>query len=297
MNSNDRIYKQELALKDARFNVDLISRYRLYLVIGKDHFKLWVMDSFDKRCLMLEDYRFYSPLEVDELLTALDRIWDSHSSLKANFWQKVSVLVKAKPFTLVPQSVLEQDHLFNYLKPVVGEEKLTNHSIFMTSLAGIGAVEIFGIENELVNWFQKTYPQREVGFYHQVSPFLEGIYKLNEKQRQAQMHIFVEYNHLVLCVQRGGKLELCNIYPYRTAQDFIYFVLFVMDELGLERENCDLKIYGMISQVSEIFRLLRTYVQKINIVSVKPAWISFSHEYDNLPFHYYFDSFCLPICK
>ncbi|NJO80506.1 MAG: DUF3822 family protein, partial [Cyanobacteria bacterium RM1_2_2] len=54
-----------------------------------------------------------------------------------------------------------------------------------------------------------------------------------------------------------------------------YFVLFVMDEHRLDRENTEVTLYGNISHVAEIFKLLRTYINKVSIIGEKPDWVSF----------------------
>jgi Protein of unknown function (DUF3822) len=293
----DKIYKQEVNLRDPRFDVEQLAQYRLYVCIGDDHLKVLVLNAADNRCMLLEDYRFFTRLSSTELLSALTNIYDSHICLKANYWQQVRIMRKGQAFTLVPKKVFVHTQSTRYLVPLVGEGRLKTQQIYYSDANHLEAVEIFAVDTDMVSFFKTTYPNREFTFFHQAAPFIESIYQLTTKPRQTQVHILVESSYMMVVVQRGGKLELCNMYPYRTAQDFIYFVLFVLDELRLERETCEMRIYGMINPVSEIFKILRLYIAKVQIVNTKPTWLAFSHEFDSLPYHYYFDMFGLPLLQ
>ena len=82
------------------------------------------------------------------------------------------------------------------------------------------------------------------------------------------MHIFVDNNTLIIVVMNDGQLEFCNIFPYHTSNDLIYFVLFVLDEiLGVEKENCPVHLYGNIDSQSEIYQLIRTYISQVSLLN------------------------------
>jgi hypothetical protein len=96
---------------------------------------------------------------------------------------------------------------------------------------------------------------------------------------------------------KSGKLFLCSLSygavenkisrEFRTAEDALYYVLHYYKQYNLSLELDTLYLAGALSEDSAIFRLLYTYISKIDFVK-NPSHLQLNTEED-LPYHLFFD--------
>lgn len=289
METQDTSFKTIISVKSENFDLDAIADYQLLLSIGEDALRIAVTDINTKYLLYAEDYQFPSNLlQSNELIAGLSRIFESHLFLKANFWHGITVSFRKSLFTLVPNEHFEEKAVLKYLK-LTGEIPAETVCI-TTEQQTIDARNLFVADKEIINWLQDiVYPSCKIKFIHQTSALIEGIFQNNSGTYPVQMHVQVEKDHLVIIVNRNRVLELCNIFQYQSAQDFIYYVLFIIDELRLDPRTCKLNLYGQINTNSAIFELIHKYIQEISMSKEAPKKINFGASFDNFPFYKYFD--------
>jgi hypothetical protein len=270
--------------------------YELFISVGEDGFRFIVTNSQDQRCLLIEEYQFFSRLKVQEILACLHKIYDTSLYLKANFWFSINVIVRDSPFTLIPWEYFDENQAEKYLK--FTQQQLSNLQIKVNRQKQPNAMNVFGVDNQFVEWFSQAYPNRNINFLHQTQVFIEGIQRQNQgKKGFDQIHVYIEPTYFIIGVWQENKLTLMNIYHYRTAGDFIYFLLFVMDELRLSREDCPVRLYGKINSISEIYKNANTYLNNVRIYNEKPSWLKFNSDFENISDNYYFDLYSAVLCR
>jgi hypothetical protein len=294
MNIQDKVFKQETNIKDPAFDIEAMNYYRLFICLGEDSLRFNVVNSRDNKCLLLDEFRFFSRLNAHEQIDALSRIYDNDLFLKANFWFGIYLIIRASPFTLVPREFFDEVNPVKYLQHLTTVH--TNQQIFVNEQRSLDAVNIFLNDNPLIQWFKQTYPNRHLQYIHQTQAFIEGIRYNNLAPSTQQLHILIEPNYLIINVLNGNGLEFCNVFQYRVAADFVYFVLLIMDELHLDKQTCSVTLYGKINPISEIFKLMKSYLSQVKIYDQQPEWIKFSSDFDGLPHTYYFDLYGMALC-
>ena len=285
--------KPELTLKSALFEPEKLDEYALYLSFEASGLHYAIVRVKDRRLLYVQDYQFPTTSNTTDLLSSLTQVFEQDWYLKANFWQSVNIICHTEAFTLVPISVYQASRAQEYLSWVSSSTLPTEPAHF--TLHPIKAQLLSNIRQDYVEWFKKMYPTGRLSFFPQIFPFLKHVLAHSEKLKKAYVYAELADNKLFIGVWRNLKLELCNEYDCPTAQDVSYFILLVMDELRLEREECELKLLGKISPVSEVVRLLRTYIRHVSIGHGKPAWLEMGSEFDNQPYHYYADLFAMAL--
>jgi hypothetical protein len=285
--------KPELTLKSALFEAEKLDQYALYLSFEAAGLHYSVVRVQDRRLLYVQDYQFPTASNVGELFSWLNTIYDQDWYLKANFWHSINVLCHTEAFTLLPIELYQANRNASYL-PWISTSNLPTQQ-FNLAFPPLKAELISTIRTDYIDWFKQMYPQGKISFYPQIYAFLKHIVGHAEKLKKAYVYAELIDNKLFVGVWRNLKLELCNEYHCPTAQDVSYFILLVMDELRLEREECEVKLLGKISPVSEVVRLLRTYIRHVTIGYGKPAWLEMGAEFDNQPYHYYADLFAMAL--
>ena len=61
------------------------------------------------------------------------------------------------------------------------------------------------------------------------------------------------------------KLLLYNTFEYQTKEDFIYYLLFTAEQLQLNPEIFQLKLFGKISKENELYQIAYKYIRNVSL--------------------------------
>ncbi|MES2730528.1 MAG: DUF3822 family protein [Bacteroidota bacterium] len=289
-------YKLNQKVKDDKFDVENIHHYNLCLELGMDGLRICIIDTENSRCMWLEDYRFSSIFFTEQLLDQLQHIYDDHHVLRAGFWKSVRVAVRDQVFTLVPGSLFKKENLSQYLNLVKDGTTAESNKAHSFRHPSSDMVSIFSVDSRIAEWFGAAYPSKSIEFIHQTSAFIEGIIQSGDYSNFKSLYVYVENSYLTLVVTKEKKLEFCNTFFYASVQDFVYYVMFIMDELKLNPETSKVILYGTITHDSTIFEQLYKYIRHISF-GVKPKSLRFSYTFDEILDHQYFSTYNIYLCE
>ncbi|MDX5348376.1 MAG: DUF3822 family protein [Hymenobacteraceae bacterium] len=291
---NKVLYRLTQKLTDESFDVVHISDYNLYLSVSNRYLRVGVADIKRNKFLVLEDYELgplYSSLQVVEQLRLIVK---DHPFLQYHDWNQIRFCIKNQEFTLIPDTLYDAAAQADYLRLHCELDEYHDH-VYTYHHAGIGAVNIFAINIYLTDWLAELYQTRPIKLLHQTSALIEGVLHLAGRAEQKQLFLHVEQNYLSILVVRNGQLEFCNIFHFISPEDFIYYIIFVMQELKLNPEQDPLVVWGDLTHDSELFTILRKYVRFVKL-GQKPNDISYSYKFDDLFGHRYFDLYSIHLC-
>lgn len=294
MESHIANYRLNQKIKDDNFDVDQIEQYCLSLMIGDNDFIFCITDPKQNKCLYLEDYIFSSIILPDQLTGQLSHIFNNHHLLEVGFWKTIKLAIKNQKFTLIPNFLFNKENITQYLGlhcPINQQE-----NIFYYKQIQSDAVNIFAAENKIINWFISAYPSKTIEIIHQTSPLIEGFMRIEANKSTKNMFIKVDNSHVIIMVIKNKTLEFCNKYLFTNHEDFIYYVMLVIEELQLNPEKDPVMVWGEIYPDSELFDNLYKYIRNLSLGN-KPSSLSFSYNFDELPDHKYFDLYCMYLCE
>lgn len=296
METANDIFRLAHRLCDETFDNEKLQHYNLYLSLGNKALRLAVADVQRNKFVVLEDYELktaYSPLQFADQVRAVAQ---QHPFLKKNGWNKVRLLVKNQQFTLIPATLFDPLSKAEYLS-LHAEIDEFHDRVFYYRHAGFDAVNIFAVDSYLTNWASEVYQDKPVQFLHQTSALIEGVcHQQPERDGQKKMGLYVEKNYLTIVVVRDGALEFCNQFYYVSAEDFIYYTIFVMQEQKLNPEQDALTVWGDLTHDSELFNILRKYVRHVKL-GKKPVGLAYSYKFDEVFDHRYFDLYSIHLCE
>lgn len=278
-------------INDSSLDINNLSQYGLFLSIEDKNLRAVVIDETQKKCMLLEDYRFSGVGNRTETVNQLNSIYENHLVLKAGYWKEVVLIARTGGHSIVPNELFEPSQMESYLNLYPNQEGNTTIKSFHYNETQTDSV--FHVENEYLDWVQKAYPSKTVSVVHQADAFLAGA--LKEAASETEIYICIENRYMNMVIIQGGKLLLNNRYYYHSPQDFVYYVLFAIDELKLDVETCLVKLYGEISKDSGIFNLLYKYIRQVDF-GRKPTNLSFSYVFDEVLEHRYFDLYNAYLC-
>jgi len=253
--------KQPLALKSANLELNSLKHKSLSVQLSLDGFSFCITDVFSESILALCHYPFKARTP-EELLTHIKTIFNTSELLKTNF-KNVQVCHENNLATLVPKSLFNKDNLAAYLGYVV--KTLKNDYYDYDSIEALDAVNVYIPFVNANNFFIDKFGS--FTFNHFSSLLLKHLLTTVQKSSEAQMFAHIGTSHFEIVVIKNQTLLLYNSFSYQTKEDFIYYLLFVAEQLKLNTETFKLYLLGNITTQDERFTIAYKYVKNVALYS------------------------------
>ena len=195
-------------------------------------------------------------------------------------------------YTLVPAALFEEDQLASYLSfnhPVNDFEDL---ELAFNRLPKHEIVIVYAIPGKVKAIFQDHFLNFKQ--HHFSFPLIESFLTNETAPEQACLHIQAE--RFELMIKKENQLQYFNSFDYTSAEDLLYYLLFVIEQLQIDREEMPMKLYGEFEKHSTLYDLLHRYIRKLEI-GKRPAGINFSKVLDQVPEQYYHLLFNQYLCE
>ncbi len=280
-------YKLVQRVKDPKFSIDELEHYSLTMQVGIRDIQFAVTDTQDNQCMGLEDYKLEGVKTVNGRLRLIKQILDNHEYLTAGFWRDVKLSLKTHKFSLVPSNMFVQEAAADYLA-VNSEIKTSFEDVAYYKQISMDTVNIFAAETKLCKWIESIYKRKKVHVIHQGSALIEGIFKHQDHIQEKGMYCYIDRGIMHIIVTEEGKLLFYNQFAVRKKEDFLKYIMLVFNEMKLDSKKSQLLIWGFINPNSDEMTLLKKYIRNVSFGS-KPSFLKFTHQYDEIQDHKYFD--------
>lgn len=277
-------------LRDDTFDPSALDGYNLYLTAGPAGLRVGVADVRRNRFVVLEDYAAQPGTPLAGQLQALA---EQHDLVGQTGWNRVRLAVQNRHFTLLPAPLFRAGDEARYLQlhhQADAQQEVMRHYRH----PGQEVVSIFATERALAEWFERLYPQQKL--LHQTSALLEGVVHQSERQAPPRLFLSVGPMELTIVVVRDKRPELCNVFSFSTAEDFIYYVILVMQELMLNPDEDPVVVYGDLMHDSELFTILRKYIRHVRFGN-RPYDLAYSYRLNDVFEYRYFELYSLHLCE
>jgi len=194
-----------------------------------------------------------SPIEALQLL---EKTITSVSILQESF-KSVLVIHENELSCLVPKALFSEENIADYLK--FNARILKTDYIAYDNLKVNDSVNVYVPYVNINNAIYSKYG--EFIYKHHSTVLIEEILKLEKNAAKAKMYVNVATHHFDIVVVANGSLKLYNTFDYVTKEDFIYYILFSSEQLGLNPENFELILSGEIDSRSELHAIAYKYVR------------------------------------
>lgn len=295
MNTINTHYRLSHKIEDEAFALSQAPYCNLYLSLSQKAIRLAVVDTVRNKFVVLEDYELitiFTPLQVAEQLRLIAA---ENTLLQEQQWNVIRVSFSNLHFTLVPETLYEPTHKEDYLR-LHTELNPLQDVVLSYRHSGLEALNIFSVDTASYETLRELFPRRPVQFVHQTSALIRSVLHHTDRTAARNMNIFVERNYVTILVVSQSGLEFCNVFQYHSPEDFIYYIIFVMQEQKLNPEQETLTIWGDITHDSSLFNILQKYVRHIKL-GKKPADVEYSYKFHDMFEHRYFELYSLHLCE
>ncbi|TXK47948.1 DUF3822 family protein [Pontibacter qinzhouensis] len=294
MNTNSTYFRLSHKILDEAFALSQAPDSNLYLAISQKSVRLGVVDLKRNKFVVMEDYELITVFSAQQVAEQLLLIAKSSSILQHQGWRSIRVMVSNQNFTLVPETLYEPQHQSDYLR-LHSDLDPEQDQVVAYRHADLEAVNIFSVPAVIQKAVTAIAQNRPVVYLHQTSALIRCLLHQTGRSRERRMYLFVEQQHVTVLVISQNGLEFCNIFQYQSPEDFIYFVIFVMQEQKLNPEAETVTVLGKITHDAALFSMLQKYVRHVKF-GKKPADVAYSYKFDDLFEHRYFELYSIHLC-
>lgn len=286
-------YKVINKVKAAAFDSKSLDKYRLSLLVGITDFQFCVSTS-QNECLNLEEYKFQGLKTVNDRLSVIKELFNSHPLLRSYKWGDIKLCFKSLKFTLVPHGFFIPESAGDYL---ILNNEINNkaENVYYYRHIKSEAVNIFAADKKVIEWINSAYPSKTPQVVHQGSAILEGVIRYDDHSHEPMVFAYVDRGILHLMATDKQNLIFYNQFLVQNSGDFLKYTLSVFKELKLDPKENKFVLWGIFNNNSPHIIALKKYIRNISFGS-KPNYMSFPTEFDEIPDHRYFDLYNVSLC-
>ncbi len=233
---------------------------KLSIQILLDGFSFCIQDFHSKEVLDHKHIAFSQKVSPNRLIEEIGSIYEEHTQLKSSFKQ-VTVVYANNLYTLVPSALFDENNLADYLK--FNTRLLKTDFLTYDSLPALDLVNVYIPYTSVNNFFFDQYGSFD--FLHALTVILDK-HVLSYTGLTPKILINIYSSSFDILVLKEGKLLLANSFDYITKEDFIYYLLFTVEQLNLDPENVLMEMAGHITKESDLYKLAYTYIREVSIL-------------------------------
>ena len=277
---------------DESLNKAHSNSYELSIQMSLDGFSFTIFNTLNSKFLSLESAEL-NYLENPEEFSHTFREYAGDHPWLGEAFAKTAIFMEAPKSTLVPGPLFRDEDKeplarFNF-------EVTDGMDVFHDHLNSVDAYLLYLVPKALRELVDGLFPGHSLKCH--ASLLIEELLILN-KNLPAVKRMFVNVRHaqLDIVITEGKQLLFYNSFPYHSKQDFIYFIIFVIEQLNLNPEELELKLSGRIDRKSTLFDMAWKYVRNIEFQELTGAY-RYSYLFNDIPPHYYFTLLHAGLCE
>ena len=265
--------KQVVKKKTINKEIQESSKKKLSIQFSLDGFSFYI-SNYKNDISKFTSFTFTKALKSPELiLKEIQEIFKNEKCLQQDF-ETVNVIHQNNLSTLVPNQYFKKSNLNNYLKYSI--KTIATDLIVYDELNTIKAKNVYIPFVNINNFIFQNFGEFE--YKHHSSILIEKL--VLQSNNSLNFFINISQSLFDIVVIKDSKILFYNIFEYQTKEDFIYYILFTLEQLDLSTETTNISIIGAINEQSELYKILYTYIRNISFLNSKKTIFNNQTEID-----------------
>ena len=242
-------------------NIQDPENHILSIQVSLDGFSFYVKNDSDSTCIESDSFPFDHIQAPEQALIKIKEIFAALPLLN-NTFKEVVVIYDNELFTLVPESLFDQNNLADYLK--------FNTKILKTDFTVFDELDDFKLINVYIpfsninNFFFDHFGT--FTFFHSQTVFLSSILSSEDQNDGVkQVHVHISETSIAVIAHKNDQLLLNNRFNYENAADCVYYILYCYEQLQLDPEVNPIVLHGIVSENDAIYNLIYDYIRNVRI--------------------------------
>lgn len=283
--------KADISLYDKSYNTANAIQYKLYIELSTFGLKQTILDVNSKTFIAFEYYKFDNVYNENALVPLVNNILKENEIYRLKF-KSVSLAYINNRSTLIPNAIFDKSKLAEYHR--FNFSVSTEDYYCADKLINLAATNVYSIPNVITTLFSEF---DNINFSHFSSALIESaLIKTKENKALSAIYIHVLENSFQVSIIKNQKLALYNSFIYQSSEDFIYYLLFVLDQQGINNEEASIILSGEIEKNSAIYSILHKYINELEF-GKRTNNLKFSYILEEIPAQFHHALFNQYLCE
>lgn len=283
---------------DPQFETTQGYNYRLSVLLCQDGFSFLITHAISRKVLKLSSYKLaHSDNQPDEMGGWPKNGNDYFEQLKKtdfsqSSYQRVDIAVASHKITIAPYDFVDQDNELNIISaayPVHPDEEILKGPV-----SDQGPVTAVLVPRYVRKFCSEIFPGS--GIHPAAAIFVMGLLRKHSQLITRQVFINLYAGFFEITVTQGLRLLYLNAFRYSAPSDVLYYIIFVLEQLGFDPAEEKVTVAGEISENSTIYTELKMYCESLNFIS-KPEELKYGDAFAEIDYHHYFTLLNIPLCE
>jgi hypothetical protein len=236
---------------------------KLVLQVSLNGLSFAVIDLLSKKVEQLNTITFSNLNKTAKVEDLFEKVFEDYPVLNKNY-DAIEVIHSNNLSTFVPDALFDEEYLGSYLQ--------YNTKVFETDFFTFDSLIQFQMHCVYIpyvnmnNYFIDKFGSFD--YKHASGILVSKILNLSKNNEDKKMAVHVADTHFEIIIYQNQKLLFYNTFEYKTAEDFLYYILFTAEQLQLNPENFILEFLGSISEYDPTYLLTFEYVRNVSFLEV-----------------------------
>jgi hypothetical protein len=254
------------------FNIGHSEHYHLSVQIGLKQLAYCIINN------STNNIEYLNKLKInDNFINLINK----DKVLQLNFASS-SVAFANFPSTLIPNELFHSDNLEDFLELNTDIYDIIKSDQISEIEANL-AYTIPSVINDIISTF---FPNAKQNALQTI--LIKKFSRFDNKKKHS--YLYLNEKHLSITVFKKGKLIFNNDFVYDSKEDILYYTLFVFEQLKIDTETVNVKLYGEITKGDENHQILYEYIRNIDF-GERPKNLNFPSEFSGIQQHQFHELF------
>ncbi|AUC76255.1 DUF3822 family protein [Olleya sp. Bg11-27] len=239
-------------------HIDL-TNLELSIQISLSGHSFCVLDTNTKTIIELKAEKFSIKKTPSELLDAIKHLFNTETILKQVF-KSINIIHVNDWSTIVPKPLFEESALADYLK--FNTKILKTDFITFDEISANDSINVYVPFTNINNFIFDRFGS--FTYNHFSTILIEQLLTFEKHSSTSKVYINTADATFEIIVLNKGKLLLYNTFEFHTKEDFIYYLLFTLEQLQLNPETIDVLFLGDIDEDNPLFKIAYKYIRNVS---------------------------------
>ncbi|MHC1778477.1 MAG: DUF3822 family protein [Lentimicrobium sp.] len=262
-------YLAQVRHYDRLFDQALTTQYSLSIRIDPDGLSFSVYSHLVSRFIALESINLQNSTAFSSgesakalIIDRLNDFFNQHPWILKPF-RHTCLLINSLCYTLVPHALYDPSQKETYLDFVHNHVK--SGIILDHFLNSAEAWVVFSINKNLSELLNRNFSNAKL--LHHAGAMIETLLpRYRHSELRNPVFVNIRTGSFDIIVLKEGKLLYCNSFEWKTNEDLVYYLIFVLDQLNLNPENVPVILSGGIDPESLLFELIQRYIRHVDLI-------------------------------
>lgn len=247
--------------------------HKLSIQVSLNGLSFCILDTISNSIIASKQRHFGKELTPYQLQKELQEMLREYRVTDYGY-SNVVVIHKNSLFSLVPKDLFDENELANYLKFNV--KILTNDLMAYDEIEQQDVVNVYVPFMNINNYIYDLFGAFD--YLHNGTVLIQALLQGNTESREPICYVHAGEEQMDITVLENKKLVFFNSFPFETREDFVYYLLFTLEQLGLDPETIKVRLFGNIEEGDPYYDICYQYIQNVSLFY--PSQTVYSHASD-----------------